>query len=267
MPGLEIERLSMRFGGLLALDQVTFDVGEKEIVGLIGPNGAGKTTVLNLVSRFYEPVDGRIRFDGKDVLAHKAHDVVRLGIARTFQNVELFRSLTVLDNLLVGQHARTHAGLAAAAFALPRARAEERWLREQAMSVLELLGMEDLAHVPAASLPFGLQKMVELARALVSQPRLLLLDEPAAGLNPAESRALGGLLRRVRDQFSCAMLVVEHEMTLVMDLSERLVVLDFGQVIAQGAPEAVAEDPAVIEAYLGSPMRASEGLMDRIRSA
>lgn len=251
MPGLKVEGLSMRFDGLLALDQVSFSVGEREIVGLIGPNGAGKTTVLNLISRFYDPVAGRILFNGQDLLSCPPHDVVRRGIARTFQNVELFSSLTVLENLLVGQHAQVRTGLVTAAFSLPRVRSEERRLHQRAVEVLAILELDHLAGWPAASLPFGLQKRVELGRALVSRPRLLLLDEPAAGLSSAESQALGELLRRIRDEFACALLVIEHDMSLVMDLCERIVVLDFGRVIAQGTPEEVAHDQAVIEAYLG----------------
>lgn len=241
----------MRFDGLLALDDVSFTVRDGEIVGLIGPNGAGKTTALNLISRFYDPVAGHIRFNGHDLLAYRPHDVVGLGIARTFQNVELFPSLTVRENLLVGQHGGVRTGLVAAALSLPRVRAEEHRLRQQATSVLAFLELTPLTDLPAAILPFGLQKRVELGRALVSQPRLLLLDEPAAGLNPAETQALGELLRRVRDEFGCALLIIEHDMGLVMELCERIVVLDFGRVIAQGTPEAVAHDPLVIEAYLG----------------
>jgi ABC-type branched-subunit amino acid transport system ATPase component len=214
MPSLEVRDLTVRFGGLVALDRVSIDVPEGQIIGLIGPNGAGKTTLLNCISRFCDPVAGSIRFDGRDLLTAKPHDVASLGIARTFQAGEPLGSMLVVDNLLVGCHGLVRAGPLAHALGLPAARAERRRLEARAREVSEFLGLRPMETVLVSALPFAIRKRVDLGRALASSPVLLLLDEPAAGLAPQESREMGALLRRVRERFGCAILLVEHDMSL-----------------------------------------------------
>lgn len=252
-PLLEIKNLTISFGGLVAVQNLDLIVNAGEIVGLIGPNGAGKTTVFNCISRFYTPNRGSIYFSGSDITHVPAHEIIRVGIARTFQNVELCKSMTVLDNLLVGLHVVMHGGVIRDGLRWRGAAIAETQATHRAVQVLELLGLTHYRDHIASMLPFGVQKKIELGRALVSNPALLLLDEPAAGADTHETHELADLIQRIREQFDLSILIVEHDMPFVMRLCQRIYVLDFGRKIAEGTPSAIRHNPMVIEAYLGEP--------------
>jgi branched-chain amino acid transport system ATP-binding protein len=248
---LDVENLSIRFGGLVAVDQVSFQVMPDQIFTIIGPNGAGKTTIFNLISRLYEPTSGRIVFQGTDITRRPPHQIARLGMARTFQNIELFEHATVLDNVLLGRHVHARAGFLSQLCYLPSLRRDEKAFREVAEGVIGFMDLESYRRTPIHGLPYGIRKNVELARALALEPRLLLLDEPSSGLTPTEARALAYRLKAIRDRLGIAILMVEHNLRLVSDVSDHVLAVNQGRILTAGSSDAVQRHPDVVRAYIG----------------
>ena len=251
LPVLDVRNLGIDFGGLTAVDSFNVTLGPTEICGLIGPNGAGKTTIFNLLTSVYQPTRGSILINGIDTKGMTTSKVTKLGIARTFQNIRLFGEMTALDNVKVGMHNQIKCSFLSSILRLPSYYKSEKKANEKAMELLAFMGLEDVANVKAGSLPYGVQRRLEIVRALASNPSIILLDEPAAGMNPSETAELMHQIRRIRDTFHIAIFLIEHDMNLVMNVCEAIAVINYGRIIAKGTPEEIRENPAVIEAYLG----------------
>ena len=251
MSMLEVTSLGISFGGLRAVDELSMKIEKGGLVGLIGPNGAGKTTAFNMLTGVYRPTDGGIRLDGQNLIGKKPHEICKMGVARTFQNIRLFSELSVLDNVKTGLHNQITYSFAESMFHLGSYRKKEKQMDEKAMELLSVFGLESVADYRAANLPYGKQRKLEIARALATNPKLLLLDEPAAGMNPSETAELMANIVKIRDTFGIAIMLIEHDMSLVMNICEGICVLNFGKVIAKGTAEEIQNNDAVIEAYLG----------------
>lgn len=248
---LKTKDLTIKFGGLTALDSLNLEVNEGEVIGLIGPNGAGKTTAFNVITGVYKPTSGNVEFMGKQIEGMKPNEIAEMGIARTFQNIRLFKDMTVLDNVLLANHMRLKSSLIEAVMGLPRYKREEKELIEKSMALLEEMGIADLRYEKSTSLPYGNQRKLEIARALATEPKILLLDEPAAGMNPSETMELVGFINKIKEKHSLSVLMIEHHMQLVMNICDKIWVLDYGKEIAHGLPAEIQNNENVIQAYLG----------------